>query len=157
MLIHRLDKQTSGVLLLAKSEEFLQRAILEFKRRRVKKHYVAWVEGRVAEQMNIDDPIYTIKKTKAFSKIDPIRGKEAHTIVFPEEIQGRKSKIKVHIATGRTHQIRVHLASYGHPIVGDALYGSVTNSSRILLHASYISLLGMSFEALEPDDIKRYK
>jgi len=156
-LLHRLDRDTSGVLLLGRSESFVKKAISEFKNRRVKKSYVAWVEGVVCEPMEIDEPIHTVRKGKAFSLIDPVRGKKAHTVVMPEEVQGKKSKVHIEITTGRTHQIRVHLAHMGHPVVGDAQYGSRTQSKRILLHSAKISILGMSFEAPEPKDIRRYK
>ena len=156
-LLHRLDRDTSGVLLLGRNEAFIQKAINAFKNRRVEKEYVAWVEGVVCEKMEIDEPIFTIKKGKAFSMIDPLRGKKAHTVVIPEEVQGKKSKVHVHITTGRTHQIRVHLADAGHPIVGDEQYGSRTQSKRILLHSAKIKLLDYTFEAKEPKDIARYK
>jgi len=157
-LIHRLDRDTSGVLLLARNDKFLQDAIQAFKLRKVKKQYVAWVEGIFYEEITIDTPINTYKRGgKAFSKIDKKRGSPAITIVRPIEIQGKKSKVEIEIMTGRTHQIRLHLSSIGHPIVGDERYGSVTNSKRILLHAKAISLLGYAFEAKEPKDIIKYK
>lgn len=158
VLIHRLDRDTSGVLLLARNEAFLADAIEAFKQRKVKKRYVAWVEGIFFEEMTIDAPIATHKQGgKAFSEINEQRGKPAITIVRPLEIQGKKSKVEIEIMTGRTHQIRVHLSSIGHPIVGDERYGSVTRSKRILLHAKAISLLGYAFEAKEPKDIVKYK
>lgn len=156
-LLHRLDRDTSGVLLLGRNEEFIKKAVNEFKNRRVEKHYVAWVEGVLYEKMEIDDPIFTVKKGKAFSMIDPVRGKKAHTLVKPEEIQGKKSKVYVEIRTGRTHQIRVHLAHVGHPVIGDEQYGSRTQSKRVLLHSSKIKLLDYEFNAKEPKDIARYK
>ena len=157
-LIHRLDRDTSGVILLARSSEFLEDAIKAFKQRKVKKRYIAWVEGVFFEEMTIDAPIATHKQGgKAFSEINEKRGKPAITIVRPLEIQGKKSKVAIEILTGRTHQIRVHLSSIGHPIVGDERYGSVTRSKRILLHAKAISLLGYAFEAKEPKDIRQYK
>ena len=156
-LIHRLDRETSGVLLLAKSDEFLKKAIEAFRNRLVKKFYVAWVEGVVYEEMVIDLPIHTIKGPKSISKIDKKLGKEAVTIVKPNMIQGKKSKVDIEIKTGRTHQIRLHLAHVGHPIVGDELYGSPTKAKRILLHASKISLFGKEYIAKEPKDIQRYK
>jgi len=157
-LIHRLDRETSGVLLLAKNREFLERAILEFRARRVKKVYVAWVEGIFFEEIEINQPISTFKRGgKSFSKIDTKKGKEAVTIVRPILIQGKKSKVEIEIKTGRTHQIRVHLSSIGHPIVGDERYGSPTKTKRILLHAKKISILDYSFEAKEPKDIVKYK
>lgn len=158
VLIHRLDRDTSGVLILARNEEFLEDAIKAFKQRKVKKRYVAWVEGVFYEEIKIDAPIATHKQGgKAFSEINEEKGKPAVTIVKPLEIQGKKSKVEIEILTGRTHQIRVHLASIGHPIVGDERYGSVTRSKRILLHAKALSLLGYAFEAKEPRDIQKYK
>ncbi len=157
-LIHRLDRDTSGVLLLARNREFLKDAIKAFKQRSVKKRYVAWVEGVFFEETTIDAPIVTHKQGgKAFSQINEKKGRPAITIVKPIEIQGKKSKVEIEIKTGRTHQIRLHLSSIGHPIVGDERYGSVTRSKRILLHAKAISLLGYAFEAKEPKDIVRYK
>jgi 23S rRNA pseudouridine1911/1915/1917 synthase len=156
-LLHRLDRDTSGVLLLGRNEAFIKKAINEFKNRRVEKHYVAWVEGVVYEAIEIDEPIHTIKKGKAFSMIDPVRGKKAHTLVKPEEVQGKKSKVHIEITTGRTHQIRVHLAHVGHPIVGDEQYGSRTQSKRILLHSAKMKILGHTFIAKEPKEIMRYK
>lgn len=156
-LLHRLDRDTSGVLLLGKNRPFIERAIAEFKNRNVEKHYVAWVDGVIFEKVEIDEPIFTIKKGKAFSIIDSVRGKKAHTIVTPEEVQGKKSKVNIEITTGRTHQIRVHLAHIGHPIVGDEQYGSRTQSKRVLLHSLKMKILDYEFNAAEPKDIARYK
>ena len=156
-LLHRLDRDTSGVLLLGKNRAFIERAIKEFKNRNVEKHYVAWIEGVLYEKIEIDEPIFTVKKGKAFSMIDPVRGKKAHTIVKPEEVQGKKSKVNIEITTGRTHQIRVHLAHIGHPIVGDEQYGSRTQSKRILLHSAKMKILDYEFNAREPKEIAKYK
>jgi len=156
-LIHRLDRETSGVLLLAKNEKTLKKAIESFKNRKVKKFYTAWVEGIVYEDMVIDLPIHTIKGPKSISKISKKLGKEAITIVKPNEIQGKKSKVDIEIKTGRTHQIRLHLSHVGHPIVGDEQYGSPTKAKRILLHASKVGIFGKEFVAPEPKDIVKYK
>ena len=156
-LLHRLDRDTSGVLLLGRDEKFIKDAINEFKNRRVKKEYVAWVEGVIFEEIEIDSKILTIKKGKAFSKIDERIGKKAYTKVNPIEIQGKKSKIDVEITTGRTHQIRVHLASIGHPVLGDEQYGSRTQTKRVLLHSKKMKIFDYTFEAPEPKDILRYK
>jgi len=156
-LLHRLDRDTSGVLLLGKNREFIDKAIKEFKSRRVEKHYIAWVDGVIYERVEIDAPIFTVKKGKAFSMIDTVRGKRAITIVTPEELQGKKSKINIEITTGRTHQIRVHLSHIGHPVVGDEQYGSRTQSKRILLHCAKMKILDYEFNAKEPKDILQYK
>ncbi len=152
-LLHRLDKETSGVLLLVKDEEFRAEAINAFKRHEVQKEYVAWVSGKVAERLELDAPLLTIKKNNhAYTKIAE-DGRKALSIVEPLMIEGRYSKVQVDIKTGRTHQIRVHLSSEGYPIVGDTVYGGKPNK-RILLHASKISLMGYSFESPEPRDFR---
>ncbi len=151
-LIHRLDKETSGVLLLAKNKEFKQKAIEEFRAQRVYKEYVAWVDGIVAQSYEVDYPILTIKKGGvAKSRLSKSKGKPAHTYIEPLEIHGKKTKVKVIIKTGRTHQIRLHLARTEHPILGDRLYGG-REWKRLMLHAKKIELLGYSFEAPEPED-----
>jgi len=152
MLLNRLDKETSGVMLFAKNEEFQTKAIREFKNNRVYKEYTAVVEGKVIDEIEIDSPILTIKnKGVAKSKIDKKKGKSAKTTVYPMFIEGNKSKIKVVIDTGRTHQIRVHLNSVGLPIIGDAIYGKLSpNVQRVLLHSKKTKILDYEFEAKEP-------
>ncbi len=154
-LLHRLDKETSGILLLVKNEEFRKKAIKLFKDKKVKKEYIAWVEGIVAEKAVINAPIETIKtKNSIFSKISKKRGKEAVTFIEPLMIEGKKTKLKIEIETGRTHQIRVHLKSIGHPIVGDEKYGG-KEYKRIMLHAHKIELDSYSFESKEPPEFTR--
>ncbi|MBN2896551.1 MAG: RNA pseudouridine synthase [Campylobacterales bacterium] len=149
VLLHRLDRETSGVLLLVKNEEFREKAIKAFKRDEVYKEYSAWVEGHVTEETVIDKPIITEKRGgKAFSKISKA-GKPAITEVYPELISGKKSKLKLVIHHGRTHQIRCHLRSINFPIIGDEQYGG-RPSKRVMLHARVIELLGMRFEVKEP-------
>ena len=155
ILLNRLDKETSGVMLFAKNEEFQTKAISEFKHNRVYKEYVAIVEGKVIEEIEIDRPILTIKNNKgvAKSKVDNKKGKSAKTTVYPNLVEGNKSKIKIVIDTGRTHQIRVHLNSVGLPIIGDALYGKISsNVHRVLLHSKKCKIFDYEFEAKEPKE-----
>ncbi len=147
-LLNRLDRETSGVLLLYKNDEFKQKAVSEFKNQRVSKEYIAWVSGKIAEEIEINSPILTIKKGKAYSKISK-DGKEAISIIEPLLIEGNKSKIKITIKTGRTHQIRVHLKSIGHSIIGDKLYGGKL-AQKMLLHSYKIELLNYKFISPEP-------
>ena len=157
-LLHRLDRETSGVLVLMRDKQWGARAIEAFKKRKVIKKYVAWVEGMIYEEQLIELPIITHKKGgAAFSKVDIKKGKKAITKIRPLEIQGKKSKIEIEIDTGRTHQIRVHLAHIGHPIVGDERYGSKTKAKRVLLHSKYLKIFDYEFEADEPADILKYK
>jgi len=154
-LLNRLDKETSGVMLFAKNEEFQTKAIKEFKNNNVYKEYVAVVEGKVIDEEVIDKPILTIKNNKgvARSKVDSKKGKSATTRIYPMLIEGNKSKIKVVIDTGRTHQIRVHLNNIGFPIIGDAVYGKPSsNINRVLLHSKITKIFDYEFEARVPKE-----
>lgn len=154
-LLHRLDKETSGVLLLVKNEDFRKKAIEVFKRKEVYKEYIAWVDGIIAEETEIDLPLLTIKKAgRAKTKVSYSKGKEAVTKITPLEVESKQTKIKAVIKTGRTHQIRVHLSRVEHPIIGDTLYGG-KDYKRIMLHAKRIELLGYSFEAKEPKEFEK--
>jgi 23S rRNA-/tRNA-specific pseudouridylate synthase len=150
-LLHRLDKETSGLLILVKDEDFQKKAIEAFRKHEVDKSYIAWVQGVIAEEMMIDAPLLTIKKGgSAYSKVSK-NGKEAISIIEPLEVHGKRSKVKVTIKTGRTHQIRAHLKHAGYPIIGDRSYGG-RNHKRMLLHAYHINLLGYDFTADTPKD-----
>ncbi|MDR0666590.1 MAG: RNA pseudouridine synthase [Campylobacteraceae bacterium] len=154
-LLHRLDKETSGVLLLSKNEEFTKKVIEAFKAKKVEKTYLAVVSGKFAEPMNIDTPLQVIKtKSGAFAK--PSKdGQTAISIITPRLIEGKSSMVEVSIQTGRTHQIRAHLKSVGFPVIGDEKYGGKA-SGRIMLHAWKISLLGYSFESPLPYEFANF-
>ncbi len=148
-LLHRLDRETSGVLMLVKNEEFREKAIKAFRDDEVYKEYVAWIEGVFIDEIMIDKPIITEKRgNKAYSKVSK-NGKPARSEVYPVEVNGKRSKVKIIIHEGRTHQIRTHLRSVNFPIVGDEMYGGKRNR-RVMLHAKKVTLLGMTFEAKEP-------
>lgn len=148
-LLHRLDRETSGVLMLVKNEEFQKKAIEEFKKDRVYKEYIAWVEGIVSEAVDIDKPLLTTKKNnKAYTSVSK-KGKSARTEVFPDIVSGGKTKLKCIIHHGRTHQIRAHLKSIEHSIIGDELYGG-RRARRVMLHAHIVRLLDMEFISPEP-------
>jgi len=148
-LLHRLDRETSGVLMLVKNDDFREKAIKEFKHDRVYKEYIAWVEGIVSEPIDIDRPILTQKKNnKAYSNVSS-KGKPARTEVMPDIVSGGKTKVRCIIHHGRTHQIRAHLRYVDHSIIGDEQYGG-RRAKRVMLHAYKVKLLGMEFVAPEP-------
>ncbi len=159
ILLNRLDKETSGVMMFAKNEEFQKKAIKEFKANRVYKEYVAIVEGKVIDEIEIDKPILTTKdRGSAKSKIDVKKGKPAKSTVYPLLVEGNKSKIKVVIESGRTHQIRVHLNSVGLPIIGDLMYGKpATNITRVLLHSKVTQIFDYKFECKEPREFRVFE
>ena len=155
-LLHRLDRETSGVLMLVKNEEFRKKAIEEFKHDRVYKEYIAWVEGIIAEDVVVDRPIVTTKKGgKAHSNVSS-KGKPAVTEVYPLEVAAKKTKVKVVIHYGRTHQIRTHLRYIEHPIVGDVEYGG-RSARRVMLHAHKVKLFDKEFVSPEPKIFKDFQ
>lgn len=139
-LLNRLDKDTSGVLLLAKNALFKERAIAEYKAKRVKKVYFAIVNGLLVEPLRLDLPLSTTRTgSGAITKIDLKNGKQAITLVEPYMCEGKKSLVKISIETGRTHQIRVHLAHAGYGILGESKYAK-SKGKRIYLHAYETSI-----------------
>lgn len=149
VLLHRLDRETSGVLMLVKNDEFRNKAIEEFKKDRVYKEYIAWVEGILSEPVDIDKPILTTKRNNRANSNISSKGKPARTEVFPDIVSGGKTKVKCIIHHGRTHQIRAHLRYIEHSIIGDEQYGG-RRAKRVMLHAYKVRLLGMEFIAPEP-------
>jgi 23S rRNA pseudouridine1911/1915/1917 synthase len=148
-LLHRLDRETSGVLMLVKNEEYRQKAIEEFRKDRVYKEYIAWVEGIISEPIEVDKPILTQKKNnKAYSNVSG-KGKPARSEFVPDIVSGGKTKLKCIIHNGRTHQIRTHLRYIDHSIIGDEQYGG-RRAKRVMLHAYKVRLLGKEFVAPEP-------
>ena len=149
VLLHRLDRETSGVLMLVKNEAFRTKAIAEFKKDKVFKEYIAWVEGIISEPIEVDKAILTQKKNnKAYSNVSG-KGKPARTEFFPDIVSAHKTKVKCIIHNGRTHQIRTHLRYIDHPIIGDEQYGG-RRAKRVMLHAHKVRLLGMEFVSPEP-------
>ncbi len=121
---HRLDKNTSGCMVLAKSSEVYKHMALQFQDRQIKKSYHAIVDGaHMYKNEYISAPIYV--RSGGSARIDYTRGKASETIVNTLEIFRNHSLVECTPVTGRLHQIRVHLATLGCPITGDLTYGGM--------------------------------
>jgi RluA family pseudouridine synthase len=137
--VHRIDADTSGILLLAKSPVALDRMTALWERREVAKEYVALVEGRPrANSFRIARGLAPHPKRQGMMVPDDRRGKSAETLVEVTQRFARHALLRVTPITGRTHQIRVHLAGAGLPIVADPLYGTGKPAPmpRLGLHAA---------------------
>lgn len=138
-LVHRLDKPVSGVMVLAKTSKAASRISDQVRRRKLKKTYLAIVEGSAPQNGYLED--YLLKDpNKNITRIvkkDTRGAKDARLSFEKLDEAGGKSLLKVNLITGRAHQIRVQLAGHGYPITGDARYGS-GNAGSICLHAREI-------------------
>lgn len=164
-LVHRLDKDTSGVLIMAKTPDAYDKLKRQFKLHRARKEYLALVFGNPGEPKGrITRPLARSKRNPLRRTIDPA-GKPAITEWVKEETINNYTLLRVYPLTGRTHQIRAHLHFLGFPIVGDSLYvfkrqKSPAGVTRHLLHAEKLSLTLPSgktktFVAPLPDDFQQ--
>jgi len=170
-IVHRLDKETSGIILVAKNNDSLKFLQDQFKQRKITKKYLALVVGEVKENNGeietlIDRAPKDRRKQKVYLKEEPgSKGKrEAKTLYRVVERFKGYTLLEVEPKTGRKHQIRCHLAWIQHPIVGDKLYGFKNqpcpdNLSRQFLHANYLKvdlLTGKKeFESNLPNDLEK--
>jgi 23S rRNA pseudouridine1911/1915/1917 synthase len=139
-IVHRLDKETSGVLLLAKTPAAQAALSRAFELRSAHKTYVAVVDGRPArEQAVIEAPIDRDPRDRTRMAVTS-RGRAARTAYRVVATDGHRSVLEVHPETGRTHQIRVHLAAIGVPVAQDAVYGIARPGGRQLLHALLLEI-----------------
>lgn len=154
-IVHRLDKGTSGVLVVAKDEKTLQGLAEQFKAHKVDRKYIGIVHGLISAEGHITTLIGRHPKERKKMSVHPRRGREAKTFWKVMKHFRHFSLVEFRLETGRTHQIRVQLSSLGHPILGDPLYGgrkglnsfappmrsALLGLKRQALHAYYLSFV----------------
>jgi len=160
-VVHRLDQDTSGVLVFARSES--AKKFLQDHWEETEKHYLAVVQGHfVPREGRITSYLAENAAHNVYSTSDSAKGKLSHTDY--KELRSAKglSLMDIHLVTGRKHQIRVHFAEQGHPVVGDRKYGKGEKpAKRLALHASSITFThpfngrSMSFDSGLPEDLAR--
>jgi 23S rRNA pseudouridine1911/1915/1917 synthase len=172
-IVHRLDRGTSGLMVVAKHDASHEELSRQFQDREVEKEYIALVWGTVHAGRRIDEPIGRDPNDRKKMSARARRSREAVTRIVRAEPFGRVLTLAhVAIQTGRTHQIRVHLSAIGHPVVGDSLYGgvhrrvpgdvrAVARLERPFLHAARLAFTHpidgrpMEFSSELPDDLQR--
>ncbi len=158
-IVHRLDRATSGVMICAKTPEALSWLQKQFSQRKAKKTYLAIVKGEPDNpEAIIDMPIERNPRRPQTFRVGS-RGKAAVTVYKVLKTNGDLSLLELKPTTGRTHQLRVHLAHLGHLIVGDELYGG-PNADRLFLHALSLEITlpnkqRQTFEAPAPPEFKQ--
>lgn len=159
-IVHRLDRGTSGVMIVARTQTALKYLQSQFAKRQVHKNYLAIVKGKLEHrQAVINLPIERNPKAPATFRTGP-NGKTAVTEYSVLQENGGYSLISLLPRTGRTHQLRVHLKAIGHPIIGDTIYGGEP-ADRLMLHAYRLDItlpdIGLkSFSAPVPDEFNAY-
>ena len=138
LVVHRLDMATSGLMVFARGAE-MQRVLSRlFREREMDKRYFAVVVGKVAvEAGEVSLPIVADWLNRPLRKVDHESGKPSLTRyrLLSFDAATNSSRLELEPVTGRTHQLRVHMAAIGHPIFGDALYGDAASAPRLMLHA----------------------
>jgi len=144
-IVHRLDRDTSGVMVLARDAEAHRALSIQFQDRIVAKRYEAVVGGRVAEPEGlIDLPIRKDLDDPPRQRIDLVHGRPSQTRWRVIEVERDRTRLELIPETGRSHQLRLHLRTIGHPILGDDLYAPPhlrERADRLLLHATTLTIV----------------
>jgi 23S rRNA pseudouridine1911/1915/1917 synthase len=171
-IVHRLDRGTSGLMVVAKTDRAHHALARQFQERSVRKEYLALIWGAVSAGDVLSKPIGRDPRNRKKMSTRARRARPAETRVLDVEKLGGVSLVRATIGTGRTHQIRVHFSESGHPVVGDEVYGGsrrsappriavVSTLERPFLHASRLAFThptdgrAMDFESPLPDDLAR--
>jgi 23S rRNA pseudouridine1911/1915/1917 synthase len=145
-IVHRLDKDTSGLLIVAKNARARMALVEQMKRREITKRYLALVEGVVSlDRGSIDAPIGRDPRNRQQMAITAIGSREARTHFRVVQRFARHTLLLLELETGRTHQIRLHLKAIGHPVVGDPVYGSGTVLKRAPLKRQFLHACQLQF------------
>ncbi|MFO7757913.1 MAG: RluA family pseudouridine synthase [Roseovarius sp.] len=143
LLVHRLDRDTSGVMIFALTPHAQRHLGLQFEKRQVRKSYVARVEGRLAPKTGtVDLPLTVDWPNRPLQKVCHETGRAALTDWRVLRHDGDETRVRLSPKTGRSHQLRVHMLALGHPIVGDPLYatGAARDHPRLMLHSEELRL-----------------
>ena len=148
-LVHRLDKDTSGIVLMALDKKALADLGQQFEKRRTKKRYVARIWGHLAEDSGlVDMPLATDWENKPRQRVDWETGRASRTEWTVLEREAQATRVALNPLTGRTHQLRVHMLAIGHPMLGDQFYATgeaLAAAQRLQLHAESLTFF-------HPDD-----
>lgn len=159
LLVHRLDRDTSGVMVFALTAHAQRNLSMQFETRKTKKTYVARVWGRIAEKSGtVDLPLIVDWPNRPRQMVDPENGKPALTEWRVLKASDVETRVRLMPKTGRSHQLRVHMLALGHVILGDPLYaeGEALAFPRLMLHSEELRInhpesgKGMSFRAKAP-------
>ncbi len=141
LLVHRLDRDTSGLIIFAMNPGAQRHLGLQFERRHLSKTYEALVEGSVAEDSGVIDlPITVDWPNRPLQKICHETGRPALTRWRVLSREDGLTRMRLDPETGRSHQLRLHMKELGHPVAGDSLYGNAASAPRLMLHARKLTL-----------------
>lgn len=140
-VVHRLDRDTSGIMVMALTRQAERSLARQFQTRRIAKRYIAVAAGRFADDSGtIDLPLRKDMTRPYVHMVDHEHGKPAVSDYTVIERDTDRTRLLLEPRTGRSHQLRVHLRERGHPILGDPLYGDATAADRLMLHAHRLEL-----------------
>lgn len=159
LLVHRLDRDTSGLMVFALTPHAQRHLGLQFERRHIRKVYVARLAGRLEPKTGtVDLPLVVDWPNRPRQKVDHESGRPALTDWRVVKYQGDTTRVRLTPKTGRSHQLRVHMLALGHPILGDPFYadGPARDHPRLMLHSESLRLrhpdggVGMKFQTKCP-------